>query len=247
MNDSVDGTPPVDPLDHPGEAHNHGDLDEQANKIRAAVLGANDGIVSTAGLVVGVAGATTSTAAIATAGIAGLVAGALSMGTGEYVSVSSQRDTEEAAVAKETKELAEDPEGEFNELIGLFEARGLSRETATMVARELTDKDALAAHSREELKIEPGHYVNPWAAAISSLASFTVGALLPLAAILLIGADWRIPATFIAVAIALMITGYTSSRLAGSPTGRAVARNVVGGALAMGVTYAVGSLLGTAI
>lgn len=241
------GTTPPDPLDHPGEAHAHGDLGERANKIRAAVLGANDGIVSIAGLVVGVAGATTTTSAIATAGVAGLVAGALSMGTGEYVSVSSQRDTESAAVAKEIQELQEDPAGELEELIGLFEARGLSRATAEAAAGELTAKDALAAHSREELKIEPGDYVNPWAAAVSSLLSFTVGALLPLAAILLAPSGVRVAATFVAVAIALSITGYVSAQLAGSPRGRAVARNVIGGALAMAVTYGVGTLLGTAV
>jgi vacuolar iron transporter family protein len=234
-----------EPLDHPGEYHRQDDLGERANRIRAAVLGANDGIVSTAGIVVGVAGATTSTAAIATAGVAGLLAGALSMGAGEYVSVSSQRDTEQAAVAKEIEELRTDPEGEFEELIGLFEQRGLSRETATQVARELTERDALAAHAREELKIEPGVYVNPWSAAFSSLISFTVGASLPLAAILLSPDSIRIAATFVAVVIALFFTGLASARLAGAPVAVAIIRNVVGGALAMLVTYAVGSLLGT--
>lgn len=233
------------PLNHPGEAHRQDDLGERANRIRAAVLGANDGIVSTAGIVVGVAGATTSTAAIATAGVAGLVAGAFSMGAGEYVSVSSQRDTEQSAVAKEIQELKDDPEGEFEELIGLFEARGLSRQTATQVASELTERDALAAHSREELKIEPGEYVNPWSAAISSLLSFTLGASLPLATILIAPASVRIQLTFLAVLIALVFTGLASARLAGAPRKAAVVRNVVGGALAMVVTFAVGSLLGT--
>ncbi len=239
--------PNADPLDHPGEAHQHGDLGERANKIRAAVLGANDGIVSVAGLVVGVAGATTSTSAIATAGVAGLVAGALSMGAGEYVSVSSQRDTERAAVAKETRELAEDPEGEFEELVGLFQNRGLTRATAEKVAEELTAQDALAAHSREELKIEPGEYVNPWAAALSSLLSFTVGAALPLIAILVTPASVRIWVTFLAVLIALFVTGWVSARLVGAPVRAAVARNVIGGALAMAITYGIGALLGTSI
>lgn len=239
--------PNADPLDHPGEAHQHGDLGERANKIRAAVLGANDGIVSVAGLVVGVAGATTSTSAIATAGVAGLVAGALSMGAGEYVSVSSQRDTERAAVAKETRELAEDPEGEFEELVGLFQNRGLTRATAEKVAEELTAQDALAAHSREELKIEPGEYVNPWAAAVSSLLSFTVGAALPLIAILVFPQNIRIWVTFLAVAISLAVTGFFSAKLATAPIGRAVARNVIGGAAAMIITFAVGALLGTAV
>ena len=238
-----------DPSDlaHTGEPHDHGDLGERANKIRAAVLGANDGIVSVAGLVVGVAGATTTTSAIATAGIAGLVAGALSMGVGEYVSVSSQRDTEAAAVALETHELATDPEGELQELIGLFEKRGLTRETATSVANELTAHDALAAHAREELKIEPGEYVNPWAAAVSSLLSFTVGAALPLIAILVFPQNIRIWVTFLAVAIALAVTGFFSAKLATAPIGRAVTRNVIGGAAAMIITFAVGALLGTAV
>lgn len=240
-------TPEPNPRAEVSEPHEHGDLGERANKIRAAVLGANDGIVSTAGIVVGVAGATASTAAIATAGIAGLVAGALSMGAGEYVSVSSQRDTERAAVAKEIEELRTDPEGEFQELIGLFEKRGLTRETATAVARELSEKDVLAAHSREELKIEPGEYVNPWAAAFSSLASFTVGAALPLAAILLAGPGWRVPVTFVAVLIALFVTGYVSAKLAGAPVRAAILRNVLGGALAMAITFVVGALIGTRI
>ncbi len=229
------------------EPHAAGDLGERANKIRAAVLGANDGIVSTAGIVVGVAGATTSTAAIATAGIAGLVAGALSMGTGEYVSVSSQRDTEKAAVAKEIEELKADPEGEFRELVGLFEKRGLTKATATQVAQELTDKDVLAAHSREELKIEPGEYVNPWAAAFSSLLSFTIGALLPLAAILIFPQGLRVWVTFITVLFALVLTGWISARLSAAPKGPAIVRNVIGGALAMSITWAVGALIGTRI
>ena len=237
----------ADPGAHADEPHDHGDLGERSNKIRAAVLGANDGIVSVAGLVVGVAGATTSTAAIATAGIAGLVAGALSMGAGEYVSVSSQRDTETAAVAMETEELATDPDGEFDELIGLFQKRGLTRETATAVATELTERDALAAHSREELNIEPGEYVNPWAAAVSSLLSFTVGAALPLIAILVFPAGVRVWVTFAAVVIALVFTGYFSAKLAGAPSRAAVLRNVVGGMLAMIITFGIGAAMGSQI
>ena len=232
---------------HQGEFHDHGDLGERSNKIRAAVLGANDGIVSIAGMVIGVAGANADTAAIATAGVAGLVAGALSMAVGEYVSVSSQRDTERAAVALETKELAEDPDGELRELAGLFEARGLSSATAMTVALELTERDALAAHSREELGIEPGQYANPWAAAISSCVSFTIGAALPLIAILTAPASIRLWVTALAVAIALFITGFLSARLVSAPLGGAILRNVGGGLLAMAVTYGIGHLLGAAI
>lgn len=222
-------------------------LAERSNKIRAAVLGANDGIVSTAGLVLGVAGATTSTPAILTAGFAGLVAGALSMATGEYVSVSSQRDTERAAVAQESRELAEQPEEELAELAGLFQKRGLSADVAHEVAVELTQRDALAAHTREEFGIEPGEYINPWAAALSSLLAFTSGALLPLLGMAFLPPDVRVVATFVAMLVALVVTGYVSARLGGAQRGRAVARNVVGGALAMAVTYAIGRLIGGAV
>ena len=223
------------------------DLAERSNKIRAAVLGANDGIVSTAGLVLGVAGATTSTPAILTAGFAGLVAGALSMATGEYVSVSSQRDTERAAVAQESRELAEQPEEELAELAWLFQKRGLSADVAHEVAVELTQRDALAAHTREEFGIEPGEYINPWAAALSSLLAFTSGALLPLLGMAFLPPDVRVVATFVAMLVALVVTGYVSARLGGAQRGRAVARNVVGGALAMAVTYAIGRLIGGAV
>ena len=219
-----------DPSDlaHTGEPHDHGDLGERANKIRAAVLGANDGIVSVAGLVVGVAGATTTYVGDRHRRYRWAGGRSVEHGVGEYVSVSSQRDTEAAAVALETHELATDPEGELQELIGLFEKRGLTRETATSVANELTAHDALAAHAREELKIEPGEYVNPWAAAVSSLLSFTVGAALPLIAILVFPQNIRIWVTFLAVAIALAVTGFFSAKLATAPIGRAVTRNVIG-------------------
>ncbi len=220
------------------------DLAERSNKIRAAVLGANDGIVSTAGLVLGVAGATASTSAILTAGLAGMAAGALSMATGEYVSVSSQRDTEAAAVAEEKLELTADPDGELAELAGLFRARGLTEDVAHEVAVELTQRDALAAHTREEFGIEPGQYLNPWAAALSSLLAFTAGALLPLLAMALLPESGRAVITFIAMLLALVVTGYVSARLGGALVARAVARNVVGGALAMAVTYAIGRLIG---
>jgi vacuolar iron transporter family protein len=238
-----------DSVAHPGghEPHDAAGLQDRTNKIRAAVLGANDGIVSTAGLVLGVAGATTDTTAILVAGLAGLVAGALSMATGEYVSVSSQRDTERAAVAKERHELATEPDAELTELAGIYESRGLSPGLARQVAEELTHRDALAAHSREELGIEPGRYVNPWSAAFASLLSFTAGALLPLLGMVLVPISVRIPVTFVAMLIALSVTGYVSARLGGAPIGRAVTRNVLGGAFAMAITYLVGHLIGRAI
>ncbi len=230
--------------DQPHHERSGSALAERSNKIRAAVLGANDGIVSTAGLVLGVAGATTNTTAILTAGAAGLVAGALSMATGEYVSVSSQRDSERAAVAEEQNELADRPQDELDELAGIFEKRGLSPELAREVAVELTARDALAAHTREEFGIEPGEYLNPWAAAWSSLLAFTAGALMPLLGMAFFPEAVRVPATFVAMLVALVVTGYLSAKLGGAAIGRAVLRNVAGGALAMAVTYAVGTLIG---
>jgi VIT1/CCC1 family predicted Fe2+/Mn2+ transporter len=222
-------------------------LAERSNKIRASVLGANDGIVSTAGLVLGVAGATTSTEAILVAGLAGLVAGALSMAAGEYVSVSSQRDIEQSAVAREQRQLAEHPEEELTELADIFEKRGLSKDVAREVAEELTARDAIAAHTREEYGIEPGEYLNPWAAGISSLLAFTAGAALPLLGMALFDPGIRVAATFIAVLLALVVTGYVSAKLGGARIHRAVLRNVAGGALAMAATYGIGVLIGGAV
>ncbi|ATL66057.1 VIT1/CCC1 transporter family protein [Nocardia terpenica] len=220
-------------------------LGAKLNWLRAGVLGANDGIVSTAGLVVGVAAATTSRGPILTAGLAGLVAGAMSMAVGEYVSVSTQRDSERALLSKERRELAEEPEYELRELAQIYRAKGLSPETARQVAQELTAHDAFAAHAEAELGLDPEDLTNPWQAAISSAISFTLGALLPLAAILLLPASWRIPITFAAVLIALALTGSVSARLGGSSRGRAVVRVVIGGALAMAITYGIGQLAGT--
>ena len=228
---------------HPAEPH-VGSLNNKLNWLRAGVLGANDGIVSVAGIVIGVAAATVDREHILTAGIAGLTAGALSMALGEYVSVSTQRDTELALLAKERRELAEEPEAEFNELVGLYEAKGLSPETARTVATELTELDAFAAHIDIELGIDPDGLTNPWHAAISSAVSFTVGALLPMLAILLPPPAARIPVTFVAVLIALGITGWVSARLGGADPVRATQRVVIGGALAMAVTYAIGLLVG---
>lgn len=231
---------------HEDEPH-AGGIGQKLNWLRAGVLGANDGIVSVAALVVGVAGATAAVGPIFTAGIAGLVGGAISMALGEYVSVSSQRDTERALIAKETRELREMPEQELDELTQLYRDRGLSDTTARQVAVELTAHDALAAHLEVELHIDQHELVNPWQAAISSAASFTLGALLPLLAILLPPPEWRIPVTFAAVLIALALTGWVSAQLGGAGRGRASLRLVIGGALALGVTWLIGTLLGTAV
>ncbi|GAB1330398.1 VIT1/CCC1 transporter family protein [Streptomyces sennicomposti] len=221
-----------------------GALGSRLNWLRAAVLGANDGIVSTAGLVVGVAGATDSRSALLTAGLAGLLAGSMSMAAGEYVSVSTQRDAETAALAEERRELRDQPEAELRELAGLLERRGLSPEVARDAARQLTERDALRAHASVELGIDPDRLTNPWHAAGASFLAFTVGALLPLLAIVLPPAGLRLVITVLSVLAALVLTGFSSARLGAAPPGRAVARNVAGGALAMAVTYAAGALLG---
>ncbi|WP_406328931.1 VIT family protein [Streptomyces sp. NBC_00203] len=227
------------------EAHG-GALGSRLNWLRAAVLGANDGIISTAGLVVGVAGATDDRSALLTAGLAGLLAGSMSMAAGEYVSVSTQRDSELAALALEKRELKEQPEAELEELTELLEQRGLTRDVAREAAEQLTERDALRAHARVELGIDPDDLTNPWHAAWASFLAFTAGALLPLLAMVLPPADWRLGVTVVSVLAALVLTGWSSARLGGANVGRAVVRNVAGGALAMAVTYAVGALLGAA-
>ena len=210
------------------------------------MLGANDGIVSTAAVVVGVAGATSDVGPVLIAGLAALVGGAISMALGEYVSVSSQRDSEHALIQKERRELAEDPETELAELVGLYEAQGLSRDTATRVATELTASDALKAHLAVELNIDADDVVSPWAAALASAVAFTVGAILPMLTILLAPIGVRVPLTFVAVLIALAVTGYLAAWIGGARRSRAILRTVIGGALALGATYAVGALFGVA-
>ena len=231
---------------HRREAHSGGTAG-RLNWLRAAVLGANDGIVSVAGIVLGVAGATTSRGPIFTAGLAGLVAGAVSMALGEYVSVSSQRDSERAQIAQEKREIARAPDAELAELTALYEAKGLSAATARSVAVELSAHGALAAHLETELHIDPADIPSPVQAAGASALSFLAGALLPMLAILLPPASARVPVTFAAVLVALALTGALSARLGGSNVRRAVLRVVVGGALGLGFTYGVGKLFGTAI
>lgn len=223
------------------------DIGRRLNWLRAGVLGANDGIVSVAAVAVGVAGATTELGPIVTASSAALVGGAISMALGEYVSVSSQRDTERALIEKERRELAELPDEELAELAELYRAKGLSADTARRVAEELTAHDALGAHLDAELGIDPDALTSPWQAAVSSAVSFTLGALLPLLAILLPPVEWRVPATFIAVLVALALTGTVSATLGGARRARAVARLVIGGAGALAVTWILGVLLGTSV
>jgi vacuolar iron transporter family protein len=227
--------------------HTERHLSHRAGWLRAAVLGANDGIVSTAGIVLGVAAADTARATIVTAGVAGLVAGALSMAVGEYVSVSSQRDTEQADIAKERHELATVPDRELAELTGIYRAKGLSPDLARAVAEELSAGDVLEVHLREELGITEATIARPLQAATSSALAFATGAALPLAAIALSGESVRVAVTIAVALVALALLGGLAARLGGAPVGRAVARVVVGGAGAMGLTMLIGSLVGTAM
>lgn len=221
-------------------------LAQRLNWLRAAVLGANDGIVSVAAVVVGVAGATSSRAAVLTAGVAALVGGAISMALGEYVSVSSQSDTEKALIGKERESLDRDPEGELEELVGLYRTKGLTEDTARRVATELTAHDPLAAHLSAELNIDADDVVSPWHAAFASAGAFTVGAIVPLAAVLLVPQPLKVALTFVVVLLALAVAGWSAAYIGGGPRWRSTARVVLGGALALGATFAIGSLLGTA-
>lgn len=221
------------------------DVSGRLNWLRAGVLGANDGIVSTAGVVMGVAGATDDGGTILIAGIAALTAGALSMGAGEYVSVSTQRDSERSILAMEQRELEQMPETEQSELAQMYRDKGLSKETAEKVAAELTGKDALRAHADIEFGIDPDNLTNPWHAAWASMVAFTVGALLPLLIVAFVPASVRILVTVLSVMAALALTGFVSARIGYSPRLPAVLRNMSGGVLAMGVTYLIGTLAGT--
>ena len=213
------------------------------NWLRAAVLGANDGIVSTAGIVVGVSGAALTGTALLASGVAGVIAGALSMAAGEYVSVSTQRDTERAVVEAERARLDRDPEHELIELSRVIASRGVTPSLSREVAFQLSEQDALRAHAQWRLGVDPDAYTNPWHAAAASMLSFVTGALIPLLAILCSPTVIAVPVTVLAVTIALAITGSVSARLGGAPRLRATARNIVGGLLAMSVTYAIGVLV----
>ena len=229
------------------EPHAGNGLKARLNWLRAGVLGANDGIISTAGLVIGVAAATTARGPVLTAGVAGLAAGAVSMALGEYVSVSSARDTEIALIAQEKAELADDPEGELEELAEAYRTKGLSPQTALKVAEELTAKDAIRAHLEVEFGLDADDLTNPWHAAIASALAFIIGAALPLVAVVVAPVASRIWVTFGAVLLALVVTGSVSAHLGGAGRLRAVSRLVVGGALAMGATWGIGALLGATV
>ena len=215
--------------------------------LRASVLGANDGIVSTASLIVGVAAGADSAHTILLAGTAGLVAGAMSMAAGEYISVSSQSDTEAADLARERTELATQPEAELHELAGIYEARGLSAELAATVAAALTAHDPLAAHARDELGITEVATARPVQAALASASSFALGAALPLAAALLAPAGSVVPVVSLAALVALAVLGAVGARAGGAGPLRAAARVALWGAVAMMATAAIGALVGVAV
>ena len=212
------------------------------NWLRASVLGANDGIVSIAGLVLGVAGATDSPTVILTAGIAGIVAGAISMAAGEYVSVSSSRDTEMALLQKERYELKNFPEKELKELASIYRQKGLTQKTSEMAAEELSKKDVFAAHAHAELNIDPNNLTNPWHAAFASSSAFLAGAMIPLITIIISPTSIKLPVTFVSVIIALATTGFLSAKAGEANAAKAMIRVIFGGALAMIVTYFIGKL-----
>jgi VIT1/CCC1 family predicted Fe2+/Mn2+ transporter len=217
------------------------------NWLRAAVLGANDGIVSVSSIILGVAGATSARHTIFIAGLAGLVAGAFSMAVGEYVSVSSQSDAEKSFIVREKHRLKNDPKHELEGLVQVFMTKGASEKAARQIAVDLTKKDALAAHLDAELNIDEGDLNNPLQAAIASFVSFTIGALVPLVAMLLASNHTRVAVTFTAVLLALCITGYLSATVGEASRKRAIVRVVIGGALAMAATYLIGHLFGAAV
>jgi VIT1/CCC1 family predicted Fe2+/Mn2+ transporter len=219
-------------------------LSHRSNWLRAAVLGANDGIVSTASLVLGVAAAGASRTAILTAGISGWVAGAMSMAAGEYVSVSSQRDAENADLKLEARELRDDPVGELRELAAIYEQRGLEPDLAVNVAEALTRGDALAAHARDELGLDEHRLARPLQAAWASAASFSIGAVVPLIAVAVAPASARAIVAVAVTLIALWTLGLLGARLGGAPSRPATIRVVVWGAAAMAVTSGIGALVG---
>lgn len=232
-----------DKYDVPSDQANNSKL----NSLRAAVLGANDGVVSVSAIVMGVAGATNDVRTISLTGLAALIAGALSMAVGEYVSVSSQADAEKAYIREEKKDLRNDPAGELDELAREYVKQGLSRATAQKVARELTKKDALRSHLRVHFNLDPDDINSPWQAAIASLLAFTAGGLVPFLAILVSPAAWHVPVTIVSVFAALIIIGMLSAKVGNASKARAILRVVFGGLAAMAITYGVGALFGTTV
>ena len=218
------------------------------NWLRAGVLGANDGIMSTSGLILGVAASPgVGSSTILIAGVAAVVAGSISMAGGEYTSVSAQRDSEKAAIAVEKEELANNPVGELRELAWFYEQKGISPKLAIKVAEELTKRDALKAHADAELGIDSENHVSPMQAALSSFVAFAMGGLLPLLAVIGPWVDYRIQATIASVVVALVLTGYVGAKIGGAKAGRGILRNLIVSMMTMGITYGIGHLVGTSL
>ncbi len=217
------------------------------NKLRASVLGANDGIVSTAGLVLGVTGAAAEKETILLAGFAGLVAGAISMAAGEFVSVSSQRDSEKVFLKQKRAHIKQEHDSSVDELVEIYQAKGMSKQTATQAAKELADSGTLDTELQKEFGIDPDDLTNPWSAAIASATSFVIGAAVPLLAIALAPTEWQVPATAIAVLLSLILAGTLSARAGEANKTRAALRIVVWGIGAMAITYLIGHLVGANI
>lgn len=237
----------MSPLPQPSAHMDDPHFMTRANWLRAAVLGANDGIVSVSAIIVGVAAADPDPRAIAIAGVAGLAAGAMSMAAGEYVSVSSQSDTERADMVREAEALKADPEGEMAELAEIWEARGLSPATAAQVAQELHDHDALGAHMRDEIGVTEVSSANPLQAAGASGLTFSVAAAVPVAAALMAPVGTVIPVVLVVTLLALAVLGALGAWAGGAPKGPAILRVVLWGAFAMAVTAGVGKLFGVAV
>jgi VIT1/CCC1 family predicted Fe2+/Mn2+ transporter len=226
-----------------GETHKSG----RSNWLRAAVLGSDDAIVSTASLMIGVAASSASNSAILVAGMAGLVAGSMSMAVGEYVSVSSQRDSEQADIKRERRELVSQPQAELSELAMIYEKRGLDSELALKVAEQLSAHDRLGSHMRDELGIDQRTLARPMQAAWISATSFALFALVPVVALLMAPAAWRIPAIAVLSLVSLAALGALGGHLGGAALGRASLRVTIGGTLAMAVTAAIGRILGVSV
>ena len=231
----------------PSHASAERHLGGRAAWLRAGVLGANDGLISTARLMVGVAAAASSRSTILVAGIAGLTAGALSMAAGEYVSVSSQRDTEHADIERERAELVASPKAEFAELCRIYEKRGLSPDLARQVATELSAADQLTVHARDELGIDPSALANPVQASFVSAVSFFVGAIVPILVVAVAPATIRTVATMVVTLLGLVALGSLGARLGGAPQRRAAARVFIGGTLALVISLGIGKVTGSVI
>ncbi|WP_373777409.1 VIT family protein [Glaesserella sp.] len=228
-------------------SHTEHHLSHRSNWLRAGVLGANDGLISTASLMTGMVAAQPEFQTLLLTGVSALVAGGISMAAGEYVSVSSQADTEKADVEMEKRELERNPNGELEELIQIYQQRGLTRELATDVAKQLTEHNALDAHMRDEIGISEASFANPLQAALSSAAAFAVGAVIPLIVTILLPMNVLLYGLVISTLLGLATLGYISAKLGGAPIMPAIGRIVIWGTLAMGITGLIGKLVGVSV